>query len=197
MRLEPEKRSVLSSRATNCRKRKSDSAGNARRKQGIVLDDFLTVIHDMRRHFKLPNPQIGLKQMEQHIGARAALKKLIQATVDRHRAEIYTNRDPFFSEIGTNVYSKLISTPPYTGWQVSASHVPQVLRKLLEGAFQTLVQLPDRHQESKPNFSPRKLRLLGACPSNAKPAALGTSGCGSRRSKSQYVATQLITRTGS
>jgi serine/threonine protein kinase len=38
---------------------------------------------------------------------------------------------------------------------------------------------------------------LGACPSNAKSAALGTSGCGSRRSKSQYVATQLITRTGS
>ena len=39
--------------------------------------------------------------------------------------------------------------------------------------------------------------FLGVCPSKAKSAALGTSACGSRRQKSQYVATKLIIRTGS
>jgi hypothetical protein len=38
---------------------------------------------------------------------------------------------------------------------------------------------------------------LGACPSNAKSVVMATSACGFRNWKSQHMATQLITRTGS
>ena len=44
-------------------------------------------------------------------------------------------------------------------------------------------------------FDPRL--FLGACPSNAKSAVMATSACGSRNWKSQHMATQLITQTGS
>jgi len=48
------------------------------------------------------------------------------------------------------------------------------------------------------NLDAKGLRVsLGECLSNANSAGLATSSCGSQKSKSQYMATRLITRTGS
>jgi len=129
-------------------------------KQGLVLDDFLWATYDMRRHFDLRTPQFGLKQIEQYPGARETVGRLIQATIDRHGGEIYSKPGRLLSEISTDIYSERVATPAYSGRKISPKWIGQSLRKLLEEALQTLAQLPDR--DSKPDYSPRKLRLLAS-----------------------------------
>ena len=53
----------------------------------------------MRRQFRLPTPNFGVKEIEQYLGAREAFEKLIQDTVDRHGSEICSRPDPLLSEI--------------------------------------------------------------------------------------------------
>jgi hypothetical protein len=70
------------------RKPSAKRAGHIERTQGLVLDDFLAVTGQMQRHFQLPVPQFGLKEMEQYPRATEAIEMLIQSTVDRHGTEI-------------------------------------------------------------------------------------------------------------
>lgn len=128
--------------------------------QGLNLDDFLATTDRMRRHFQLPAPQFGLKDMEQHPRAREALEMLIRSTINRHGAEIFVRSHPLLSSIGTDVYLEPHVSEVYSGWRISPKWIFQSLEKLLEVSLQSVPQLPKR--DPKSDYSPRKLRLLAS-----------------------------------
>jgi hypothetical protein len=128
------------------------------RTQGLLLDDFLAMTGQIRRVFQLPVPEFGLKEIEQYPRARKALETLIQRTIDRHGTEICAGPHPLLSEISADVYLERFVSDVYSGWRISPRWIPKSLEKLLEMALQTLPQLP--RKDPKPDYSPRKLRLL-------------------------------------
>ncbi len=140
------------------RRASAKRTGHVERKQGLVLDDFLANADQVRRHFQLPFPQFGLKEMEQDPRERQALETLIQSTIDRHGTEIYSKPDPLLSEISNDIYLEPVALAAYSGCKISPKWIHQSLKKLLEKGLQTIVQLPNR--EPKTDYSPRKLRLL-------------------------------------
>ena len=74
-------------RAKNPKQRKVSTkrTGHVERKQGLLLDDFLAATDQMRRHFQLPVPQFGLKEMEQWERWRKARTRFsLVASIRRH-----------------------------------------------------------------------------------------------------------------
>ena len=138
----------------------ADKPGTAGNKSGLVLEDFLRETGVMRRQFRLPTPNFGVKEIEQYLGAREAFEKLIQDTIDRHGSEVYSKPDPLLSEISTDIYSKPVAFAAYSGCKIPPKWIAQSLRKLLEIGLQTVVQLASR--EPKADYGPRKLRLLAS-----------------------------------
>ena len=110
---------------------------------GLVLDDFLAEIRVFRKVFKLPKPNFGLKQIEREAGVTIALNQIIEATKKRHGSEICSKHDRLLEKLGAEIYAEEIRTAVYSGWRLSPSHLDRTLRKVFEGALQTLVQLPD------------------------------------------------------
>ncbi len=111
--------------------------------RGLVLDDFLAEIRFTRKVFKLPNPNVGLKQIERQAGVTIALNEIIESTKKRHGSEIFSKHDGLLEKLGPEIYGQEIATPLYSGWKLSPSHLDRTLRRVFEVALQTLVQLPD------------------------------------------------------
>jgi hypothetical protein len=112
---------------------------------GLVLDDVLWAIRDIRRQFKLPKPHFGLKQIEREAGARKALCEIIEATKERHGREICSKGQALLEELGPEIYAEEIKDSAFSGyWRLSPSHVGRALRRVFEIALQTLVQSPAR-----------------------------------------------------
>ena len=136
----------------------ADRSGLGACKQGLVLDDFLGATQAMRRHFELPTPNFGIKQIEQYPAAGEAFEKIIQGTVDRHGTEICSIRHRLLSEISNDIYLAPVGFAAYSRCKISPKWIRQSLVRLLEKGLQTVAQLPNR--DSKPDYSPRKLMLL-------------------------------------
>ncbi len=140
------------------RKPSTKPTGNIEHTRNLLLDDFLATTDQIRRAFQLPAPQFGLEKMEEYPRAREVLEMLIQSTIDRHGTEICARPHPLLSEIGPDVYLEPFVSEVYSGWRISPKWIPKSLEKLLEMSLQTLPQLPKK--DPKPDYSPRKLRLL-------------------------------------
>jgi hypothetical protein len=113
---------------------------------GLVLDDVLWAIREIRRDFRLRKPNFGLEQIERESTAKKALKEIIEATKRRHGLEICSKQHPLLEELGPEIYAEEIKDSVFSGyWRLSPSHVDPALRRIFEIALQTLAQLPARH----------------------------------------------------
>jgi hypothetical protein len=122
------------------------------RTQGLDLDDFLATIGWLRRDFRLPVPQFGLKEMEQYPRSREALETLIRSIINRHGTEICAKPDPLLSEINRDVYLEQFVSEVYSGWRISPKWIHQSLEKLLEISLQTIARLPTSARRSSTNW---------------------------------------------
>lgn len=126
---------------------------------GLVLDDFLAEIHRTRRHYNLPEPKFAFDSIVDEVAAKSAAEKIIKNTLDRHGTGIYSKPDPFLDQIyDIRCGEPHIKPNFYSAWQIVPAYAPAVLRRLLEIALQTIVQLPKRDAPLKDGT--RELKLL-------------------------------------
>ncbi len=138
------------------RKTVAAEAGLAGKESGLVLDDCLNQFHDVRRRFKLATPTWSIRLVERQAGAKAALGEIIKGILDRHGSEIYSKTHPLLADLGKEIYGEPIVTVVYSGLRIQKGKIEQTLRKIIEVAVQTIVQLPCR--ESRSTSVPKRLK---------------------------------------
>ena len=140
----------------------SSAAGNgnhAPKRSGLVLDDYLHYVENMRHQFQLPRPTFGLAEVEAIARAKEAVELIVRHTIKRHGREIFSKPYSVLSEVGSSVLGEAIEIPSlYSGHRVHPNQAAPVLRKLLELGLQTLVQLPVRFPRTEP--CPKRLKRL-------------------------------------
>jgi hypothetical protein len=140
------------------KRNKPGNAGDRRRSEssGLVLDDCLNQIAEVRRRFRLTAPALSLGQIEAEAGAKTALATVIKDILDRHGSDIYSKAHPLLSDLGDEIYAEPISTSVYSGKRIREDRVSQALRRVIEVGIQTIVQLPSR--ENVLASVPRRLK---------------------------------------
>jgi hypothetical protein len=131
-----------------------------RNDHGLVLDDYLNAVADVRRRFQLTLPTIDLEQMKLMPAARKTIEAIINETIDRHGSEIYSNPHLLLAESGNEIYAEPIKTEVYSGNKIRQDCISQTLQKAIEVGLQTIVQLPSR--EAKPASVPKRLKSVAS-----------------------------------
>ena len=124
---------------------------------GLILDDYLHALTDMRRTFQLAEPRFTLQDVEQEAGALAASDAIVDETIRRHGSEIYAKQHPLIDDLGKEIYAEWARTEVYSGHRIRHDWIKPVLRKAIESGLQTIVQLPT---EDPPKARPPKLKML-------------------------------------
>jgi hypothetical protein len=103
------------------------------------------VVGYFRNQFNLQKPNFGLAKIERHGPAKETLRWLIETTQKHHSGNICSKGHPLLSELGPEIYGNEIKGWVLLGYRrLSPQHVNRTLRRILEIALQTLVQLPRR-----------------------------------------------------
>jgi hypothetical protein len=76
------------------------------KQSGLVLDDYLGAIADVRKRFKLAGPAFRLRQLESYPGAKDALEKIVDLMIRQHGASISTKPDPLLADSGEKIYAE-------------------------------------------------------------------------------------------
>lgn len=140
----------------------------AEKGRGLVLDDILAAVYDMRKTYHPPDAKFGLEQIERQAAAKSAAESIIRGTLVRHGAEIYSTPDPLFDKICNIRRGKRINEPGFfPRWRIPPVHALKALRLLLERALQTIVQLPQKNPPLKDGTQELKL-LASHCEKLAK-----------------------------
>ena len=126
----------------------------------LLLDDFLARIGQIRSSFQLPIPQFGLKEMEQYPRVREVLGILIQSTIDWHGTGIYARPHPLLSEISRHVYLKPFSQKFIQAGEFPQSGSPGHWKNCSRYHFKLFPNCRKDSKPDKPDYNPRKLRLL-------------------------------------
>jgi hypothetical protein len=111
--------------------------------KGLVLDDFIRAIRDVRIQFELPKPRFALPNLKRYPSAKTALADFVKATIERHGMDILVAPGVLSLESGHEIYlgEPVGELPRYRlreGW------LDLVLAETLETALQTIAQLPSR-----------------------------------------------------
>jgi hypothetical protein len=143
----------------------------------LILDDYLHAVADMRRTFKLPEPSFRLEDVEKEAGAKAAIRAIVDKTIQRHGVEIYTKPHQLLDDVGMLVYGERTETPAYSGDRIRKGSVEPALRRIIEVGLQTLTQLPARDQKPAPEprlkaLAKRLDRLAGELDSSLRNEAV-------------------------
>jgi len=131
--------------------------------QGLLLDDFLNIVQSERH--ALPAPNFRLKDVESYPGAALAVERIVQDIVEWRPGEILATPGPLLEELGPDIYGEMVKTAGSPRPRIIDASVKPVLRKALELALQTIVQLPSRdprEYSSKEYSSKRVLALASA-----------------------------------
>lgn len=126
---------------------------------GLTLDDYLHAAADMRRTFKLAKPRFGLRDVESQPGASAAVKAIVDETIERHGSEIYAKQHELLDTLGPKIYGERTQSLIYSGHRISQDTIERVLRRTIEAGLQIAVQLPT--QDERPVRAPN-LKTLAA-----------------------------------
>ena len=117
---------------------------------GLVFDDYLVAIGDVRKRFELATPTFGLPDMESQLVVRNGVETLIKGTINRHGEAIFTKTHPLIADMGDDIYSGQVQMEAYTGSRIHPAFREQSLRRLLELGFQSIAQLPSRYPAKIP-----------------------------------------------
>lgn len=129
---------------------------------GLTLDDYLHTAADMRRTFKLAKPRFGLRDVESQPGASAAVKAIVDETIERHGSEIYAKQHELLDTLGPKIYGERTQSLIYSGHRISQDTIERVLRRTIEAGLQIAVQLPTQDiglLSTMTSAVPRKTRL--------------------------------------
>jgi hypothetical protein len=127
-------------------------------RSGLVLDDYLSAVADVRWRFKITTSHFTLHKMELYPGAKDAIKEIISGTIRRHGTDIYSKVHPLLAGAGENIYFDAVVTSTYAGSRIRPECREQTLRRAIEVGLQTVVQLPSRHPVTA--SVPRRLKSL-------------------------------------
>lgn len=125
------------------------------------MDDFLWAIAHTRKSYALRKSNFDLKSLAAYPGAQSAIEALVRSTVGFHRGDVSAKRCHLLNGLGSNIYGTAIKTSVYSGYRIAPASVEPVLRRALELALQTIVQLPTRHARTQWS-SKRVLSLASA-----------------------------------
>jgi hypothetical protein len=122
--------------------------------RGLTLDEYLHAAADMRRTFKLAKPSFALRDVESQAGASAAVKAIVDQTIELHGSEIYAKRHELLDTLGREVYGEPTQSLIYSGHRISQDSLERVQRRAIEVGLQIAVQLPtkDDKQARVPNL---------------------------------------------
>src|ERR1022692_3180364 len=113
--------------------------------KGLLLDDCLHEIKRTRRYFDLPEPDFSLRDIERSALAKDAITALIKAIKKVHGSDVCARRNCFLEQ-GQNIFDdEPIGDPNWPRYRFLPSSLDWALRRTLEEAFQTIVQLPPRY----------------------------------------------------
>ncbi len=126
------------------------------RPTGLVLDDYLHALADVRRQFGLPTPKFGLKKILTEPAANAALDTLLKEVSTRHGSNVFSKGRQLLAELGLDVYAEEIATPVDSWHRIRPDVLSNVLQRAIELALQTIVQLPTTYP--KPVSVPKRLK---------------------------------------
>jgi hypothetical protein len=112
---------------------------------GLVLDDYLGAIADVRKRFDLPTPSFRLRNVELYPSAKGAVQMVVDRMIGRHGASIFTRPHPLIRDLGDDIYAESVVTSVYSGCRVHVPHCKDVLRRTVEIGLQTITQLPSRY----------------------------------------------------
>jgi len=124
----------------------------------LLLDDFLNIVQSERH--ALPAPNFRLKDVESYPGAALAVERIVQDIVEWRPGEILATPGPLLEELGPDIYGEMVKTAGSPRPRIIDASVKPVLRKALELALQTIVQLPSR--DPREYSSKRVLALASA-----------------------------------
>lgn len=115
---------------------------------GLTLDNYLHAAADMRRTFRLAKPSFDLRDIESQVGASAAVKAVVEETIQRHGTEIYAKQHELVDTLGREVYGEWTQNAIYSGHRISPASIERVLRRTIEVGLQIAVQLPTKDNKT-------------------------------------------------
>lgn len=123
---------------------------------GLVIDDYLNALADVRQQFKLPAQRFSLSQVAKQPGAQAALDALLKGAIAQHGSNIFARTHVLLADLGSEVYAEEINTAVYSGYRIRSEALVSVLQRVIQVGLETIVQLPARYP--KPISIPKRLR---------------------------------------
>jgi hypothetical protein len=127
---------------------------------GLILDDYLNVMEEMRRRCSLPEPTFGLHAVQSYPRAEEAIQRIVSDTVRTWGAEIYTLRHPLLERLDEAIYDGSTTEPGLPRQHIHPDWINPVLRRVLEVGLQTIVQSPSR--DAKSGSSRKRTQSLSA-----------------------------------
>ncbi len=123
--------------------------------KGLLLDDFVGVVDQLRREHGLPSASFSLDRVEKDCPwTKDIVANLILRTIKVNSDGIFAAEHPLLSKLGGEV-SGPMGIPPY---RIPREAVDHNLRRVLEAALQTLTLLPNRDPLSE--YPPKNMRAL-------------------------------------
>jgi hypothetical protein len=126
----------------HARQKRTEAQGN---QNGLILDDYLGAITDVRNRFKLAAPTFRLRQVESYPSAKEAVETIVDLVIRRHGTSISTKPHALLADFGDKIYSDSVITPVYSRCRIHPEHRNDVLRRTIEIGLQTITQLPSAY----------------------------------------------------
>lgn len=147
---------------------------------GLVLDDYLGAVADVRSRFQLEIPKFGLREMKSSVGVKESVERIVARVIRRHGTAIATKSHPLLADLRESIYSDQVVTPANSGYRILPECRRAVLQRTLEVGLQTITQLPSRYPVVP---SPRK-QLKSAATAFVKAADLAVAAIGQQEIRS-------------
>jgi hypothetical protein len=141
---------------------------------GLVLDDYLSAIAEVRKRFKLGTPSFRLRKVGLYPRAKSAVETIVDLVIRQHGTSIFTKPHPLIADLGDGIYADRVVTPVYTGYRVHPKRRKDVLLGTVEIGLQTITQLPSRY----PAAAPPQKQLKSLAESFAKAADVANIAMG-------------------
>jgi|SRR5579863_4685047 len=104
----------------------------------LVLDDFLAVIAEARRSFKIAPAELSLGNLGLSQKISSAVTRLIKDTVELHQGQVFTMVNPLLKPLGDDIYGEEIRTLFAPRHQLSPGRQGDVLRRVLDLGLQVM-----------------------------------------------------------